>query len=197
MRRGTCAITPASIVIACLGLATVADIVASHGGDVEARSLVGKGSTFVVTLPLVTPKRRTESATMHPNACPVAVAERHVLLVDDEAVVRRSMARILKREGAKVSAAGDAEEALDIVRRQALDVAVLDLDLPGMRGDELLVELHKIQPIPTICVSGHRGAERIDQLRARGAVFLGKPFRGQELLDAIQNALGSQTAGSS
>jgi DNA-binding NtrC family response regulator len=69
-----------------------------------------------------------------------------VLIVDDEPSIRESLVEFLLDEGFEVSDAGSGEEALEKVKKNSFDVAVVDMRLPGMTGDTLIFKIHDIQP---------------------------------------------------
>ncbi len=179
-----------------LGLATVAEMVAAHGGRVEVQSDRGKGSTFQVFLPDAAGTQRAPatSATDPPQAVTeVRKRDKVILVVDDEPIVRRSLARMLKLAGYQVVEARDGEEALAVYTNEspAPDLVLLDLDMPKLCGEDTQRGLRAIAPtVRVLGISGHRDAARERSFRADGALgFLRKPWSGPELLKAIANAL--------
>jgi DNA-binding NtrC family response regulator len=111
----------------------------------------------------------------------------HVLVVDDEELYRRSLARILARVGHEISEARDAAEALAIAAAQPVDLVLADIRMPGINGLELVRQLHEIHPdLPCIIVTGFGGPEQsIEALRAGAFWYLEKPF-DQGQLDAVR-----------
>jgi len=179
-----------------LGLATVAEMVAAHGGRVEVESDRGQGSTFQVFLPdAAGAKRDLETSVTAPP--PAASSEprrdKVVLVVDDERIVRRSLSRMLKLAGYVVLEAADGEEALAVYADGAPppDLVLLDLDMPKLCGEDTQRQLRKLNPtVRVLGISGHRDAARERVFRADGALgFLRKPWTGPELLQAMANAL--------
>ena len=69
-----------------------------------------------------------------------------VFIVDDESVVCSNVAAFLEDEGFTVFSAASGEEALDLILKQEIDVAIIDMRLPGIDGDTLILEAHEIQP---------------------------------------------------
>ncbi|MBI4953939.1 MAG: response regulator [Myxococcales bacterium] len=187
-----------------LGLATVHDIVTLHGGSVSATSKVGAGSSFSVRLPaLGLPERARAHAatarTMPRAAQPRAAAGLRVLVADDEPIVRRSIERLLNLAGCVVSCAADGAEALALVSGQprAFDVLVLDLEMPRLRGDEVLARVGALgYEGRAVVVSGHPLTEPATlELRAAGAArVLTKPFATDELLAALLEPARKATA---
>ncbi len=106
-----------------------------------------------------------------------AVLSAHVLLVEDEALSRRSIERALKRMGCAASAVATATEALEVVAGGGVDVVLADLKLPGMDGLELIRRIVDLDPdLPCVAMSYFAGPERsIEALRAGAFWFVEKP----------------------
>jgi DNA-binding NtrC family response regulator len=115
------------------------------------------------------------------------VAKSHVLVVDDEELYRRSLARILTRVGHQVTEAGDATEALSLLSQGGVDLVVADIRMPGINGLELVRQIHDIDPdLPCIVVTGFSSAESsVEALRAGAFWYLEKPF-DQSHLDVVR-----------
>lgn len=183
-----------------VGLATVRDILTGHGGAIEVDSAVGRGSTFRITLPAIRPQdRRFRQRTARNSGGwrKLAGKGQRVILVDDEIVLQRSLARVLRRSGYEVEPYANGEDALARIDAQPLpDLVVLDLDLPGMRGQDVLRELRRRgMYLPVICISGHRDALDDDEETAREiAAFLPKPFEPDALLRVIEEALSDPSS---
>lgn len=81
---------------------------------------------------------------------------KHILLVDDDALMRRSLTFSLEQAGYRVNASANAEDALALVRRDPPDLVLLDIGLPGMDGfDALRLFKHQI-PVPVIFLTARR-----------------------------------------
>lgn len=141
-----------------LGLSVVHGIAQSHGGAVDIRSKVNEGTTVSVYLPASTEGAR-----------PVApVAQGHgerVMYVDDEEALVFLMERALSKMGYRVSGFSDPTIALNAFRKQPheFDVIVTDLSMPGLSGQDLVVELRRIRAaVPIIMTSGYIRPEDVE-----------------------------------
>ncbi|MEM7604907.1 MAG: response regulator [Myxococcota bacterium] len=111
-----------------------------------------------------------------------------ILVVDDDAVLRRALSRILRSEGHRVIEAGDGDAALEAAREHSPSLVVLDYSMPGMDGETVLHAMRKehaesTPPALLLTASGLQ-QERAEAMGA--AVGLCKPFRVQDLLDAVR-----------
>jgi len=114
-----------------------------------------------------------------------------VFVVDDDSSVRRAIKRLIESEGLQVELFGSAQEFLQGRRPDAPSCLVLDIKLPGISGLDFQRQLAEADiRIPIIFITGHGDIPMTVRAMKAGAVeFLTKPFRDQDLLDAIQIAL--------
>jgi DNA-binding NtrC family response regulator len=122
-----------------------------------------------------------------------------VLVVDDEAAVRRFAARVLEREGYGVLQASDGAEALDVVRAQAAPVGVVvsDIVMPRLNGVELMQALSVSHPrLPVILMSGYATAALSELGIAAPCSILTKPFLAERLLAEVQRCIHHRNGGS-
>jgi len=115
-----------------------------------------------------------------------------VFIVDDDASVRRSIQDLLSSIGLRSQSFATPQEFLDSTRADCPSCLVLDVRLPGISGLDFQRELADAGvSLPIIFITGHGDVPMSVQAMKSGAIeFLMKPFRTQELLDAIQQALG-------
>jgi len=114
-----------------------------------------------------------------------------VLVVDDDASMREVLQSLLESVGLRVETFKTAQDFLDRRPLEGLACLVLDVRLPGLSGLDLQKELTRSgSPIPIVFITGHGDVAMSVQAMKAGAVeFLTKPFRDEQLLDAIQQAL--------
>jgi FixJ family two-component response regulator len=116
-----------------------------------------------------------------------------IAVVDDEASVRRALARLLQASGIEVESYATAQEFLDSLRKRRPDCLVLDIQMAGSTGRDvqrwlLAEQIH----IPIIVITAHDEVLLREQCLADGAsAYLRKPLRGQMLLAAIDKAVMS------
>jgi two-component system, cell cycle sensor histidine kinase and response regulator CckA len=177
-----------------LGLATVLGIVRQSGGEITVDSAVGRGTTFTVWLP----RHGAPSEAEAPPAAPPPPAEPEagpatveILLVEDEAPLRRLAERALLREGHRVSVAEDAEAALAAVEAGLRpDLVVSDVSMPGMDGVALAAALRARLPgVAILLVSGYAESMVGQDFSGAGHAFLPKPYTPRELAAAVQASL--------
>lgn len=180
-----------------LGLATVKEVVTFHGGQIQIESSEGQGTRFLVFLPLHDTRQDVNRIT----GAHEAQAPSHqglILLVDDEVVVRRSFARLLRQAGHEVLEAPDGLQAVSTYHQAypRPHLVILDLDMPVLTGEETQERLLKVDPaVRILFVSGHDEPARESAVYARGALgFLRKPCKVHALLGAVSDALRNTAA---
>jgi DNA-binding response OmpR family regulator len=114
-----------------------------------------------------------------------------ILIVDDEDRLRLSMSLILQKENYRVTTASSAEEALTCLQLQEYDLMFLDLNLPGMSGIDLLVEVHKRVPqMPVLILTAHAALESaIQAIRLGARDYLIKPVEPLMILARVREVL--------
>src|SRR5882724_1036079 len=114
-----------------------------------------------------------------------------VFVVDDDRSTRESLRNLLRSAGLNVQTFASAHEFLTSQRPEALSCLVLDVQLPGLSGLDLQQELAKVNtPIPIIFITGHGDIPMTVRAMKAGALeFLTKPFRDEDLLKAVEQAL--------
>jgi PAS domain S-box-containing protein len=171
-----------------LGLATVFGIVRGSGGNIRVDSQLGRGTAFVITLPLRPPLLVTAQAQQRTT---LARGSERLLIVDDEPSVRRSMARLLASLGYAVETAADGSEALALLHADARDLVLTDLSMPRMTGEQLADAIHEFAPrLPIVFMSGNLDSEPLRAKIVAGELeFLQKPVALAELAACIRRVL--------
>src|SRR6478736_1484290 len=117
-----------------------------------------------------------------------------ILVIDDEAAIRDSLRMTLEYEGYEFMGAATGQEGLALAERDAPDLVLLDVKMPGMDGIEVLERLRNMnEAVPVIVVSGHGTISTAVEATKKGAFdFIEKPFASERVLVSLRNALDSR-----
>lgn len=122
--------------------------------------------------------------------------QKYILVVDDDALMRRSVAYNLEQAGYRANSAGNAEDALEMSRRDQPDLVLLDIGLPGMDGLEALRSFREQVNIPVIFVTARRRElDEILGLELGAEDYITKPFEMSVLLAHVKAVLRRASAG--
>jgi CheY-like chemotaxis protein len=175
-----------------MGLAAVIGTVESHGGMVDLESEVGRGTTLKVYLPLVeeaAPSRKTVGG----QTKPAPDTKNHILLVDDEELVRKVCDQMLSHLGYKVTTARNGTEAIEYYRKawDRIDLVIMDMVMPDLSGRDTYLAMREINPkIRSILSSGYSIDHPEQETLNEGVVsFIQKPFNMDELSEKVAEAL--------
>jgi signal transduction histidine kinase/CheY-like chemotaxis protein len=177
-----------------IGLALVKQLAELHGGEVHATSGgEGRGSTFVVRLPLAGPPRGDDPRRLAPSSPtpaapgPSSLSGIKVLVVDDEPDTVEMMQRILEDRGAEVEKACSVDDALAAVTRVRFDLVLSDIGMPRRDGYELIAELRRrgVKTPAAALTAFARSEDRTRALRSGYQAHITKPVEPHELLATV------------
>ena len=119
---------------------------------------------------------------------------RSILVVDDEAVIREGMRRILEDEGYRVETSAGGRAAIEKIQDQDFDVVITDLKMPGMDGIEVLKTIKILQPdVPVIIITGYSTVDTAVEAMKNGAFdYIAKPFTPEQISDKAQKAISQK-----
>lgn len=175
-----------------MGLYLVDKVIKEHGGFIEIKSEPGKGACFELYLPapseqpVVKPRPPVKSTRK-------IIEKKKILIVDDEPLIRELLKGYLTGMGAIVLEAENGEDALNVYRDHgdSIDLIVLDVIMPGIKGDEVLRQIRKEKADTKVVISSGFMSEKqrknFQDLNADG--FLDKPFKDDHALSIIGEVL--------
>jgi PAS domain S-box-containing protein len=175
-----------------LGLSIVYSIVEQSGGAITVLAEPNKGTTFEITLPTVRAAVQTDQGSEQDGA---ASGDETLLLVEDEAAVRRLARRILEKRGYRVLEARDGAEALEVAaaHRGPVHLLLTDVVMPKLGGGELARKLTEARPgLRVLFMSGYPQERGRDVPSLPEGDFLQKPFTASALLAVVRNCLEKQ-----
>lgn len=172
-----------------LGLASVYGMVEEHRGAITVSSEKGRGTTFQLMLPCAD---ESVSIKLDSSAEPQIHATGHILLVDDEEIIRSTGRALLEEIGYTVVTADNGQAGVNIFKQSPteFDIIILDMIMPEMNGTEAFYTIKEIDPDATIFIaSGYTKDEKLDELDKHGlSGFIHKPFKLNELRKLITNS---------
>ena len=120
--------------------------------------------------------------------------QEHILVADDDAVIREGLRRVLGREGYQVETQPNGRLAMDRLQEASFDLLITDLKMPGMSGLEVLQAVRVLQPeMPVILITGFAAVDNaVEVMKCGAADYLAKPFTNEEILAKVRKALDAR-----
>ncbi len=167
-------------------------LVAEYMGGPSGATVLGTGEIVLILnpVPLAARPATLREVLTGPNAqAPVVPAQPLIMVVDDSLTVRKITGRLLSREGYIVITARDGVEALELLAGKVPDVMLVDVEMPRMDGFDLTRNVRadeRLKAVPIIMITSRTADKHRNFAMALGVnVFLGKPYREDELLGQI------------
>jgi signal transduction histidine kinase/CheY-like chemotaxis protein/predicted hydrocarbon binding protein len=169
-----------------MGLSTVYGVVRQSGGGIAVQTTRGSGTTFEVFLP--------EAATGESRSAGAAVAptiggRETVLVIEDEAPLRRIVAVILEDHGYRVLVAETPEAAIETARSEQIDLVLTDVVMPRTSGPQLVARITELQPKARVLYMSGYAEERLLSRTSADVDWLAKPFGARELALRVRQIL--------
>ncbi|WLT31720.1 ATP-binding protein [Geothrix sp. PMB-07] len=165
-----------------LGLSIAFSLIRQMGGSLNLSSQPELGTQADLSIPL------SQSTPLPASPTPQSRPTHSILLADDEVGIRELTREFLESEGFAVVDAGDGHLALELFLSdpKAWDLVILDLVMPRLGGAEVLARIEALRPdLPALMISGYSTDARADLLSGPHRAFLSKPFRLQQLKEAM------------
>lgn len=179
-----------------MGLAITHSIISKHDGYITVDSDPGRGTTFTIYLPAA---KGSQVLRQKRSIALPATVQGKVMIMDDEAMVREIVQKMLSRTGYEVVAAKDGDEALHLYQEAKeagapVDLVIMDLTIPGgMGGKEAVKNIHQIDPEAKVIVSsGYSNDPVMANFGKYG--FCGamvKPFQILELVEIVRKTISA------
>jgi signal transduction histidine kinase/ActR/RegA family two-component response regulator len=174
-----------------LGLSICQAIISEHGGTIEVESTAGRGTTFVVELPV---QRWVQQPVANPAPARVETTVRkRILVVEDEAQIRQLFEDVIQGAGHDVETAPNGRVALELIDRYKFDLIISDVKMPEISGAEFYAALRRKGAAlerRVIFVTGDlMNAETLKFVESTGCPWLGKPFDIAAILRTISDCL--------
>jgi CheY-like chemotaxis protein len=174
-----------------LGLAAVYGCVRQHHGHVMVESELGKGSAFIIFLPVLTVNEQQSG----PAAQVCVKGKGNILIVDDEAAIGEVAVELLTGIRYTPTYMSSAAEAIEYFKKNhgSVDAVILDIIMPKMNGLDVFRELKRISPGVKVIIASGYSDEKLDVLlMEEGAtVFVNKPYTLAELSTALASTINS------
>lgn len=179
-----------------IGLSIVNELVGMMQGTIAVESSPGEGSTFTIRLPDAFREAPIEENRTSPPPEQVNDREQTILIVEDEAVNRLYLSRLLKSWGYRVEEAQNGELAVSKAVEFKPDLILMDISLPKMNGVEacrMIQTLEGYQELPIVALTAHaHSSDRKSFLEAGMQSVITKPFSEEELADVLDSHLSSR-----
>ncbi|MBT6564704.1 MAG: response regulator [Candidatus Scalindua sp.] len=176
-----------------LGMSMSYGIIEKHGGKIEVKSKVGKGTTFTIRLPItVSPAQKTELPVEDQK---IKAEGLNILAVDDKEDIRSLLEMFFANNGHTVKTVEGGNMAIEVLKTEIFDIVLCDLVMPDISGYEVIAVLNKLEKRPIIGVltgwSEKIETEDINKLNVDFVIR--KPFKFSVLTKSINEALGTDS----
>jgi PAS domain S-box-containing protein len=172
-----------------LGLSTVYGVVKQHGGYIDVRSEVGRGSSFNIYLPVVKLWERAEAAV---PTTPLKGGTETILVAEDDAAVRKITKDVLEKFGYTVLEAEDGQKAVEVFtsHKDDIDLLLLDVVMPNKNGREAYEEIRGMSPeVKALFTSGHVSEVVNKEVIGHGLEFISKPASPRQIIRKVREIL--------
>ena len=183
-----------------LGLAITKHLVDLFQGTLRVTSEMGKGSEFIVRLPMKVPATaQIPAAVVNPAMTPTADAGNAlILIVEDNIVNQKVIMGLLRRKGYRMETAADGSQALAMLEHFKFDAILMDVQMPVMDGLEAtrrIRALERWRDIPIVAMTAHAmGGDKERCLAAGMDAYLSKPVNSSDLFRLLDSYLGAERA---
>jgi PAS domain S-box-containing protein len=180
-----------------MSLRVVKNLIELQHGSFSFEMTEGTGSVFTFRIPYKKAAKNNESTDMVTASPEQQVSKYNILIAEDDKINQLIYKKQMLRFNYTCKIAEDGFEALDLLQRESFDLLLLDMQMPGMNGDEVLQKIRNelsepVKNIPVICISATVYPKVVNALMEAGAdAFLTKPYKESELAEIITKTLSN------
>ncbi len=171
-----------------LGMSVSYGIIKRHGGEILIESEPGRGTTFILHLPVGFGEKELEEKVRKPIK---EVRPARILVIDDEESVRDILSRMLGVKGHQVVVASDGEEGIERFKNEPFDLVFTDLGMPKVSGWEVGMAVKEMNPkVPVIMITGWGMELNREKLSESGIdLIVSKPFLFDQVIELVSEAM--------
>ena len=172
-----------------LGMSTSYSIIEEHGGNINVESEVGKGTTFILSIPH--DRETVQRTVLSESSQEIKAQGIRVLVVDDNEDMRSVLDQSLSRIGYNVKTVENGIDALEVSKKESFDIVLCDLVMPDIYGYDVVKALNELEKSPKIGIITGWG-EELNPLEKEGLkidFIVKKPFKISELTKQISNVI--------
>jgi len=171
-----------------LGMSVSYGIIKRHRGEILIESEVGRGTTFILHLPVGFGERDRQEKVLKPIK---EVRPARILVIDDEDSVREILSQILKVEGHHVVIASDGEEGIERFKNEPFDLVFTDLGMPKISGWEVGKTIKGMNPkVPIVMITGWGMELNREKMSESGIdLVVSKPFQFDQVIELVSEAM--------
>ncbi|MFQ5715392.1 MAG: response regulator [Candidatus Scalinduaceae bacterium] len=174
-----------------LGMSVVYGIIGKHGGQIDIKSQIGKGATFIISLPVATKTKHAEASSEFVNNINIKAKNYRILVVDDVKEISDMLSMFLNRQGYNVDSVESGAEAINLVEKESYDLLLCDLGMPEVSGWDMIRAVESLDKKPKIgLITGW--VDMLESLKNEDMCVdfvVGKPIDFLKLSEHIQEAL--------
>lgn len=179
-----------------LGLPTIAGIIEQHAGEISVTSEMGRGTTFTILFPEVSPEPEIITEKPLQKTADKRTDSETILVIDDQQSIRELVEFSLNTYGYKILQADTGTHAVSTCSSHAdpIHLVIMDVMIHGIRGTELMERIRAVQPkVRFLIMSGYTPEHFAeDGLRNPDIAFLSKPFTPDKLLERVRTTLSQE-----
>ncbi len=182
-----------------LGLAITKGLVEQLNGEISFESEAGKGTEFIVDLPLDKSKESFSSTDKRVDlTSDYEISGLSVLVVDDDAIQQTMVSEMLKTQGVSVYSETNPVNVLNVLKKQSFDLIFLDIQMPNINGFALIKQIRdskilKDKVTPIIALTATSEIDLQEYINSGFTAYLNKPFTSKELFDVIASSISDKT----